>query len=309
MKNILKITMLVLLTLGYGCDGDDDGGRFSSDPNSGWIQFQTETTDISLSFDDTVYGLPVVMQVPYNLTDLNIGYELVSVSGLDVNSFYNQNTLTVPANEGGTALVNGFPTIDFDLSAIADITEPMVFDVILTSTDRNSVTVGIDGADRIISNRVSICPANATNTSNFLGDYVLTVVTEEGPFGPQFEDGAVVTLVEGANGSLSRSFLIDYLPGVGAGDPITNIEFTFTSEGVAVAEEIGTGLSCDGGVSALVFGNDTENQAALPCGDDQIFLNMLDFKFIGDPDVAGDVNGTGGCGEQDVATTILLTKV
>nr|WP_321229961.1 hypothetical protein [uncultured Psychroserpens sp.] len=308
MKNILKITMLLLLTLGFSCD-DDDNGRFSNDTETGWIQFQSESTDISLSFEEDIYGLPVVMQVPLSQTDLNIGYDLVSISGLDVNTVYNQSNLNVPANEGGTALVNGFPTIDFDLTAIANITEPMVFDVILKTTDRNSVTVGINGADRPISHRVSICPSSSTTSGNFLGDYTISVPTGDGPFGTQFADGTVVTLFEGSNGELSRSFVIDYLPGVAAGDPVTTIGFTFTADGVAVADQIPTGLSCDGGLNALVFGNDPDNQAALPCGDDEITLNMLDFKFIGDPEVAGDVSGTGGCGEQDVATTVLLTKV
>ena len=307
MKNIFKLTAVMLLFVFTGCDDNDNGSRFSNDRTQGWVQFQFENTDVSLSFD-TELAIQVYMSAPLNQTDLSVGYALVPVSGLDVNTVYNQSTLIIPANTGGQALVGGFPVIDFDLTAVANITEPMVFDVIIQSTDRASISVGV-GTDKPLIHRVSINPSYDTSAGNFLGDYTLTVPTGDGPFGAQFADGTVVTLVEGPSGTLSRTFGVDYLPGIAAGDPISNIEFTFSPEGVFVADEITTGLGCGSDFGGIVFGNDTGNEADLPVGDSTVSLNILDFKFIGDEEDAADDAGTGGCGQEDVATTILLTKV
>lgn len=311
MKNILKFTSLILLTLVFGCNSDDDNARFSNDPASGWIEFQSAASNRSISFlESNTLEVVVNMKVPYNKTDLNIAYDLVSVSGADVSTLYNKSNLLVPANNGGVALVNGFPKISFDLEALANITEPLVFDIVLKSTDRSSVTIGINGADRQTTHRVSICPSFDSEIGTFLGEYSVSVPTGDGPFGVQFADGAIVTLTAGPDGPLSRSFSIDYLPGIAAGDPLTFVDFTFDeATGVVVADQIGTGVGCGSTYGGIVYGNDSGNEAALPCGDDTITLNILDFKFIGDPEDEDDDNGTGGCDQEDIATTIVLTKV
>nr|WP_321225192.1 hypothetical protein [uncultured Psychroserpens sp.] len=309
MKNILKLTTLLFLSIFIGCNDDDSSSRFSNDPSQGWVQFQDATTNVALSFDDAL-ELRVYMGVPLNETDLNISYNLVSISGLDPNTVFNQNNLNVPANTGGQALVGGYPTISFDLDLVQNIVEPMIFDVVMQSTDRSSVSVGIAGSGRPTTNRVTICPSTSTGAGTFLGDYVLTVPTGDGPFGPQFENGVTVTLLPGSGeNGLSRVFQVDYLPGIGAGLPVIDIEFTFTAGGVVVGDNIQTGLGCGSTFGGIELGNDDSSVAALPCSDDVFTLNLLDFKFSGDPEDAADDTGTGGCGQEDVATTILLTKV
>ncbi|MGB3605905.1 MAG: hypothetical protein WA775_16240 [Psychroserpens sp.] len=298
MRNILKLTTILSLVLVFGCSDDDSSSRFSNDPSVGWIEF-LNADDIEISLDNTVgstISIPVKMAVPLNETDLNIAYTLESVAGADPNTLFSNNTnLLVPAGEGGTALILGNPSIVFDITSdeIQNLTEPLIFDVVLQSTDRNTVQIGIPGTDRPTSNRVIICPSLAAGVFAALGDYSLAVVTETGPFGDQFEPDVVVTVVEGDNGEFSRTFQVDYLPGIGAGLPVVDVDFEFTEDGTVISGPISTGVGC--GAEILL---DAGEAATLPCGDATITINLLDFA-----------GGSGNCGPEDVETTIVLTKL
>ena len=311
--------MVLSLLLLVGCNDDDTNARFSNDPSLGWIQF----TDDSFTAENPTFAisaqLPVVLNAPLNETDLTINYTLVPVSGLDVNSVYSQNTLVVPAGTGGTAVVGGFPTIEFDLLVIPALSEPMVFDVVLESTDRSSVSVGIEGSERPTTSRVTICPQLAINDSGeglFLGEFAISssgdAVANLGA-GISFGLGTVM-ITEGPDGPLSRTFDALWLPQIG-GVPLT-ISFDINEDGLIVSsEDFASPVACGGAANApggvgIGFGG-SDVPSMVPCGDDVFTLNVLEFKVLsGEPE---ELIGSGGCttdtGDLDAPVTVILTRV
>ena len=298
MKNIFKIFILAFsLVIFNGCNSDDDGARFSVEETSGWIQFKSATTDVTIDNFDTSTPLNIefLVKVPVTPNDIKVTYKLVGVSGQDPNQvFTSSNVVLLPAETYGYANVGLNPSVSLNLGN-AVITEKMVFDVVLVSTDNPNVTVGIAGSARPTSNRVTICPSLNSSTGAFLGDYILTVPSGDGPFGTVFADGITVTLVEGENGPFSRVFQADYLPGIAAGLPVIDIPFEFVNGKIKIGSNILTGVGCGGG--QIMLGGDSGNILSQPCGDDMIQLNLMDF-----------VAGSGGCGAADVPVTVVLTK-
>ncbi|WP_460217963.1 hypothetical protein [Psychroserpens sp. MEBiC05023] len=303
MKNIIKLCGLICFVMCFTACNDDNDLGFSPTENVGWIQFpgaNPVSFNYNLSFDVGA-RIGVDIQVPRVDDDLTIGYNLVSVSGLDPNAaFSNSGSLVSPAGEtsyagpdNSTGIEYAYlANIEFDFTELPVLTEPMVFDIVLVSTSDPSVGVGFND-EKPITQRMTICPALEATTGFGLGDYVLTVPTGAGPFGAQFADGTVVTLTEGSGGEFSRFFQADYLPGIGAGLPVVDVEFAFGSDGTLISGPISTGVGC--GAEILLGAGDA---ADLPCGDDVIMVNLLDF-----------IGGAGNCGQADVPMTIMLTKV
>lgn len=299
LKNI-KSFALVGIAFGFlaSCDSGQDS-RFIDTPTTGWVQFSSASSDaysltnVNFNVDNNI-DVPVRLDAPQNPSDLTVNYSLEQVEGPNPNDFFNvSNQLIIPANTNGLALVGGPTNLTLNLNDAAGLTEAMVFDIALQSTNRSNVRVGF--GDAPIKHRVSICPSLSSANNAFIGDYVLTVPTGVGPFGAQFEDGLVVSLSEGPNGELSRTFNADYLPAIGAGFPFVTIDFLMDVDNaeVTVTNTISTGVGC--GAEILLIGGDASD---LPCGDESIEINLLDFS-----------NGSGTCGESDVPLTILLTKV
>ncbi|WP_299228682.1 hypothetical protein [uncultured Psychroserpens sp.] len=302
MKNTLKIASLFAFVLfAFNSCDDSEGeneGKFDDNPEAGWVQFQTSASQISLdAFDFTTpFTIPVEVNVPVVPNDLRISYSLESVSGANPNMVFSNSGSII--NPGGTSshFDLNFPEIEFDMSEAlsAGISEPMVFDVVLESTDKASVAVGIFGSDRPTSYRITVCPSFASSTGAFIGDYTLTVPTGNGAFGEAiFADGQTVTLTEGDDGEFSRKFTTVYLPAFQA----DTMEVTFSFVGGTVA--IGSGLNTDIGCGGFILiGGDAANTVAQPCDDSSLMLNMLDFE-----------GGSGGCGPADLPFTVMLTKI
>ncbi|WP_204347117.1 hypothetical protein [Psychroserpens algicola] len=303
MKNIIKLFSVICLVMCFSACDDNDDLKFRPTENIGWIQFpgsNPASLNYNLSFDvGARVGIDV--QVPRVENDLTIGYNLVSVSGLDPNSaFSNSGSIVSPAGESSYAGPDNstgleytyLADIEFDFTELPVLTEPMVFDIVLASTNDAGIQVGFNDEKPTVQ-RMTICPAVESTTGFALGDYTLTVPTGDGPFGPQFADGTVVTLTEGSGGEFTRVFQADYLPGIGAGLPVVDVDFTFAQGGTTISGPISTGVGC--GAEILL---DTGDAADLPCGDDVIMLNLLDF-----------VGGAGDCGQADVEMTIMLTKI
>lgn len=301
-KRIKILSFLIVITCFFSCDENSSDLGFNPQKELGWIQFNS-STDIQTSQDlQEILRLGVNIQVPETSQDLIISYEMVSISGIDPNSvFSNNGQIISPAGQTSYAGSDNntgidyvyLPSIDFNISEISTaISEPMVFDVVLTGTNISSITVGLSGESFPTTQRIIICPSYDSADGNFLGDYVLTVPSGPSLFDtPIFTDGQVVTLSEGMNGSLSRQFNTFYLPAFSA-TPET-ISFSF-SNGTILISDISTGTGCS---SSIVIGGNP-NQLTSVCGDSVITLNMLDFK-----------NGTGGCGVADEPIIVLLTKV
>lgn len=308
MKKSIKIFSLfaLIIVCFFSCDNNDDLGFLPSE-ELGWIQFVEGEPDVIESNQSLqeIVRVGVNIQVPTTSSDLTINYNLVSVSGMDPNNlFSNTGSIISPAGEtsysgpdNNTGIDYAFlPTIDFDVSEIAtNLIEPMVFDVILTGTSSSMITVGLMGENFPIIQRVSICPSFDSSVGKFIGDYILTVPSGFGPFGEQFTNNQIVTLYEGADGAFSRTFQADYLPAIGVGLPVVDIEFSFIDGEIIINDDVSTGVGC---TSEILLGGDSNNILSQPCGDASIILNMLDFQ-----------GGSGGCGPANVPITVELTKV
>lgn len=300
MNKFLKTSAFTLVVLIFSaCAVDNNEGKFNFDNTSGWVQFETAATEnIVLDAYDFENSLDIelLVNVPVTPNDINVTYSLQSVSGQDPNTFFsNGDTILLPAEVYGYANVGVNPIISLDINEVQNITEVMVFDVVLESTDAANVTVGIDGSTRPISHRVTICPTLNSSSGAFIGDYILTVPSGPGPFGIVFTDGITVTISEGTGGPFTRVFQADYLPAIAAGFPVIDIEFTFVDGEIIIPDGILTGVGCG---AQILLGGDSDNVSGLPCGDTSITLNMLDFQ-----------NGSGNCGAADVPLTLLLTKI
>ncbi|WP_298754977.1 hypothetical protein [uncultured Psychroserpens sp.] len=324
MKNLFKITFfsLTLLLTVYSCD-DSEGeneGKFNDDPTTGWVQFVTDGFSRNIAIDsyntDNLFEVPVFVNVPISTDELRINYDLVSVSGPDPSTVFSNNGVLVnPAGSsthfffsdlesGNLDVANGgskdpltieaFPKIQFDIAQAVNITEAMIFDIVLTSTSNGKVAAGVDGSSRPIAYRIQICPSLNASSGNFVGDYNLTVTSGDSLFGgPVFAD-QTVTISEGTNGALSRQFQVAYLPG--GPTNLMTVTFSFTNGQVIIDDGLSTNIGC---ASLLLLGGDSSNIIAQPCDDSEaLTLNMLDFQ-----------GGSGGCGVGDIPLVVVLTKV
>lgn len=298
MKNTIKIVCALLLVLGYSCSESD--GRFKDSPENGWVQFLTSSSSLSIDTANLTapLELPIYVNVPLNQTDLTINYDLVSVEGPNPNSvFSNSGSIVVPAGTAGTANVGGYPKIVFNLAEASNIAEKMVFDVVLRSTDRESVVVGVAGDAIPTVYRITICPSLTSGTGSFIGNYVVSdLIADSSPFGVQFLVGATVTLTEGASGPFSRVFQIDYLPGIAAGPPTIPIRFSFATGKIVIQNNQAAGLACGGGTQPIFLGADASKIINNPCGDKTVRLNMVDFQG-------------GACGQSNIPFALILTKM
>lgn len=179
MKNIIKSIFLFAITISiFSCDNDNDSGNFLNE-ESGWVQFmESSPTNITVTqVTDQAISLDVNVQVPSTSRDLSISYDLVPVSGLNPNTtFSNSGVIVAPAgstswsgSDNNTGIEYAYlAAINFDLTELPLLTENMVFDVVLTGTDAQSVTAGI-GTEKPISKRITICNKFISSTT-FTGD-------------------------------------------------------------------------------------------------------------------------------------------
>lgn len=297
MKHLYKIFLSLAVIASFsGCDNSEglNEGKFDENPRSGWVEFFTETTNIEAQIDNldlsgpAISTIPVAVNVPINENDLAIRYSLVPVSGADPNTIFSNSGILIA--EGGKSSNFGlyYPEIEIDLTEAANISEIMVFDVVLTSTNRDFVTAGISGSDRLTSVRYQICPTLDISTNQFLGEYNIT--TSASLFGGTVFTDTTVTLVEGPNGPFSRQFDATYI-----GAAPTTVDFTFVDGEIIITDDLFVPLGCS---SAIFLGGDSSNILQAPCGDSSITLNMIDF-----------LDASGGCGVSNEPFTVVLTKI
>ncbi len=149
MKNIFKIFPVLLLALAFSCNESDS--RFSGeDPTSGWVEFTSSGTTISIITD--VLEIPVQVNVPVYENGLNINYTLEPVQGDFSSIVTTDSSVYVDPSD---IYRNAAVTLNF--SGVADLSEIVIFDVVLTSVS-NGVNVGVDDSS-ITRFRISTpCP-------------------------------------------------------------------------------------------------------------------------------------------------------
>src|SRR5690606_4058843 len=154
MNNILKIIPLLLLVFTLSCEQDDNSSRFSNDPSTGWVEFATPTSGTTISIITEQLEIPVSVRVPVYENGLTINYTLQAVEG-DFSSIVTtgSSTFVEPGQNGMNGNTN-LGTIVLNFANVADLTDIVVFDVVLTGTDADGVVVGL-GDNSITAYRIS----------------------------------------------------------------------------------------------------------------------------------------------------------
>ena len=215
MKNIIKsISLLLVLTLTVSCDKDssEDLG-YAAQEERGWVQFLT-TNPAQIGVFQGATGtidLDVNIQVPTTSSDLTINYALQSVSGADPSTiFSNSGAVVAPAGKtsyAGPDNDTGFEytylaMISLDLADLdgTTLTEPMIFDLVLTGTSSSSITAGLEGETFPVTQRIVINPSISAFAGAFTVDEIFTGGTNAGlvlatAFGESYQ--VELTMVEG----------------------------------------------------------------------------------------------------------------
>jgi hypothetical protein len=166
MKKIIKLLPILLLVFTFSCEQDDDGARFANEPTSGWVEFATASSSTTVSPFAETLSLPVSLRVPVYEDGINITYALQAVEGDYSTIVSTGNTLTFLPEAHG---IDGNPSvksIELVFENLDTVTDPIVFDVVLTATDVNGVSIGVD-ENSIVSYRVSTpCPVNTSASYN-----------------------------------------------------------------------------------------------------------------------------------------------
>lgn len=195
MKNIFKITLLLGFVIALqSCDSSDglNDGRFDANPESGWVDFDVNVASTTIAPSATEVVIPIEINAPVNAEDLVVNFSLEPVAGGDpsqVVTSSNRN-VTIPANQLSSEIVLTIGDI-IPLISNGIIVE---FDVVLNTTNRASISVGLADDSQITSFRISTpCPIGIMSGSMYTG----TSVYVPAAFTAQDGYDATVTAVAG----------------------------------------------------------------------------------------------------------------
>jgi hypothetical protein len=285
-KNIVLLSMIASFVL-VGCDNIDDS-RFNSEPQSGWVEFRGSGVTINAATE--TLSVPIDIVVPTYESGIEIFFEIVPVQG-DLSQVSNNNPGTSvfePAVLESGDFSNRVATIDFDIKndEINNLTEQVIFDIVLTSTSVPEVSLGLgEGESTITTFRVSTpCPLDYNSLA---GVYSVEEVFTAGQ-----NEGLSFT------GAFGRSFQMeaDLVP-----DDITQTQVIFTNsrgfdsliDGNADGETLFTFDTCNGTITfdPSIRVNDFEN------------LSVSSATYTMDPPVI-TIDGTlGGFGPYQIVLT------
>ncbi len=179
MKNIIKTITVALGFILIGCNAVDDT-RFKSNTQSGWVEFESESTQV-LS-DSGSATIPIEYNVPVNRENTTITYEVEIASGSAPSVETGSFTTVVPADTRDAQI-----TFEVDPSITTNYTVQFT----ITGTSNPDVIVGLDG-DNPIVHTLEVCsnvlPLSWTGSAFIDGsqintfDMTLTPTGNEGEF-------------------------------------------------------------------------------------------------------------------------------
>lgn len=190
MKKIFKLFILPLaLVLVYSCVSDDDS-RFQSNPESGWIEFQTAETTVAVTSRTTSVTIPLNYTAPINSKTVTVTYDIVSVQGTpsSVASGLSTTAVITPNTNKTNITFDILPTAVATLIADGDV----IFNIEITGAS-GGVPVGLsDGSAPIVHTVNLLCGGEPP-----IGTYVIDMHDSYGD-GWQTDDasgGAGITVV------------------------------------------------------------------------------------------------------------------
>lgn len=150
MKKTNKFLALFLFsaTLFISCNQDDN--TFSADEKSGWVQLN-DGSNVSINFGTTnEIRIPLTLFSPVNSDGLDVTYDIVDVVGNSSSIISNKRVVSIERGELTSEIVLELPQSGLQSS--------IEFDLVLVSTSRSNVTIGLSDNSRPIKKRFSICP-------------------------------------------------------------------------------------------------------------------------------------------------------
>ena len=160
MRNIIKLSTLILAFVLVGCNAVDDT-RFKPNTTSGWVEF--ETSSMLLLSTDRTLDIPIEYNVPVNEIDTQISYTVEVIGpnpGVETGDF----VTTVPADSREV----GF-TYDI-LGAEDNYTVRFT----ITATSNPDVIIGLDGDNpdvleiAVVANWNGVAFFNGAENNNFV---------------------------------------------------------------------------------------------------------------------------------------------
>ena len=270
-----------------------------NDLGSTAVQYTVEISDDDMGNNTTNYAVFATFQDRNPDNGDQSGAEM-QLRDIDVQSLErNENglpevTITIPSTE----IVS---TFGLDESALLP-GDRVRFRT--TVTKNNGTTFGSSNSSSAIDNAfqglldftaVYTCPLA---DDQFSGDYTITVVDGENGtgFGPNFSDGATVTLSPVAGATTQRSFSTVVFPNLNGGNGFGPYDFSveFVCTEVSARTSEASGLGCGGG-SIGYGGGDSE---AFDFNDDTSF--DVTYTLFGP--------GDGGCGLSPQDVTLRFTR-
>ncbi|WP_430412016.1 hypothetical protein [Kordia sp.] len=211
MKKIIKAFVLpLILVLAYSCAKDDDG-RFSSNPELGWIQFPSASTTQSVNNELTTISIPVSFTAPINKSDLDVTYTIVDVLGSSSDAVSASGSVKIAADSNiGLIELNVVPT-----AATALVASDITFDIVLQSATRG-ISVGLSDGSSTTTHTVNlVCDL----TLDLGGMYSVTTNYGYHDFLPSFNPNTEVTeIIDNGDGTF---FIQDFSGGLYNGGPYT----------------------------------------------------------------------------------------
>jgi len=173
MKNIIKITTLLILTVSLiGCNAVDDS-RFKSEPEKGWIEFGSSEI-LVLNQDFPEFEIPVEYNVPVNRQNVTYEYTVEVVSGTNPGVETGTFTQVVPADTRDASFM-------YDL--LASETGSYTVKFTITNIDNPDVIIGLEGDNPIVLDLTVV--SSFTGVASFSGaennTFVTTLVPTDEP--------------------------------------------------------------------------------------------------------------------------------
>lgn len=166
MKKIIKLLPILLLVFAFSCE-DDDSSNFRDNSQTGWVEFATSTSGTTVSPFAESLSIPVSLRVPVYPNGINVSYSLVPVQGDYSSIVTTESSIRFsPSETPGPESTPSVGSIELLFQNLDTVVDPIVFDVVLTATNVNGVTIGVD-ENSITSYRVSTpCPINTSANYN-----------------------------------------------------------------------------------------------------------------------------------------------
>ena len=209
MKKIVKLFILPLvLVLTYSCVSDDDS-RFQANPESGWIEYSSAATTLSVNNALTTISIPVNFTAPINPSNVNVTYTIQDVVGASSDAITASGSVDIAADTNTATIdLNVIPT-----AATALVASDISFDIVLQSASRG-IAVGLSDGSATTVHRVNlVCDL----TLDLGGMYSVTTNYGYHDFLPSFNPNTeVMEIVDNGDGTF---FVQDFSGGLYNGGP------------------------------------------------------------------------------------------